>query len=371
MAESFERRWSHAITPQQKETEYWRILDTGEEYVQVQYGSDLDVANHGSGFPMNENSKEPSVKEQAKLQKKLHVKASEYMLNTGWNTNNLAENTFLHHLNESVAGLTRPMVYVGMLFTTFCWHTEDNYLFSINYMHQGQSKRWYCVPCNYASSFETAMRNFLPDLFSKNPNLLHLLVTQLSPKILMQQGVPVHTALQKAGQFVITFPRAYHAGFNLGYNIAESVNFALENWLPFCNLACNAYRFHRVAAFPYEEFVLQAARNPDSDSISKMLQNEIKDIISKEEQNHSKINQEGITKYISLHNVPYKPCTVCGYDCFISGIVCNVHLGQVACLEHMSMLCDCSAENKRLLVRIHLEELQEIVRNLEKLKLNS
>jgi hypothetical protein len=37
--------------------------------------------------------------------------------------------------------------------------------------------------------------------------------------------------VQHAGEFVITFPRGYHAGFNLGLNCAESVNFALESWV--------------------------------------------------------------------------------------------------------------------------------------------
>lgn len=40
--------------------------------------------------------------------------------------------------------------------------------------------------------------------------------TLFPPNILLEHDVPVYKAVQKPGEFVITFPRAYHAGFSHG-----------------------------------------------------------------------------------------------------------------------------------------------------------
>ena len=32
---------------------------------------------------------------------------------------------------------------------------------------------------------------------------------------------------------MVTFPYAYHAGFNHGFNCAESTNFATERWIEY------------------------------------------------------------------------------------------------------------------------------------------
>ena len=44
-------------------------------------------------------------------------------------------------------------------------------------------------------------------------------------------GVPIFRTDQHAGEFVITLPRAYHTGFNQGFNFAEAVNFAPPDWV--------------------------------------------------------------------------------------------------------------------------------------------
>ena len=36
---------------------------------------------------------------------------------------------------------------------------------------------------------------------------------------------------QRAGEFIVTAPRAFHAGFNQGYNFAEAVNFCPADWV--------------------------------------------------------------------------------------------------------------------------------------------
>jgi histone demethylase JARID1 len=38
----------------------------------------------------------------------------------------------------------------------------------------------------------------------------------MNPNVLQAHGIPVFRTDQSAGEFIVTFPRAYHAGFNQG-----------------------------------------------------------------------------------------------------------------------------------------------------------
>ncbi|XP_035764103.1 lysine-specific demethylase 4A-like [Neolamprologus brichardi] len=58
-------------------------------------------------------------------------------------------------------------------------------------------------------------------------------MTLISPFILKKYGIPFEKVTQEAGQFIVTFPFGYHAGFNHGFNCAESTNFATQRWIDY------------------------------------------------------------------------------------------------------------------------------------------
>lgn len=90
---------------------------------------------------------------------------------------------------------------------------------------------------------------------------LFVQVTQLSPSILKSEGISVYRCVQKSGEFVLTFPRAYHSGFNCGFNCAEAVNVAPVDWLPHGQNAIELYREQkRRTSISHDKLLLGAAR---------------------------------------------------------------------------------------------------------------
>lgn len=62
-------------------------------------------------------------------------------------------------------------------------------------------------------------------------------------KILKANNIPFNVVTQEAGEFIVTTPYAYHAGYNHGYNCAEASNFALPRWVQYGKTAskCNCF----------------------------------------------------------------------------------------------------------------------------------
>lgn len=196
------------VAEEQVEEEFWRMVSNVQETVEVDYGADIHSTTHGSGFPTVE------------------MNPTNQYATDPWNLNVLPldNQSLFRHIKSDISGMTVPWLYVGMMFSTFCWHNEDHYCYSINYQHFGATKTWYGIPGSDTEKFEATMKNAVPELFETQPDLLFQLVTMLSPGRLVEEGVRVYAVDQRPNQFVITFPQAYHAGFNHGVTLLHEMN---------------------------------------------------------------------------------------------------------------------------------------------------
>ncbi|XP_070764395.1 lysine-specific demethylase 4B [Enoplosus armatus] len=156
-----------------------------------------------------------------------------------WNIGHL--NTLLDMVEQEcgivIEGVNTPYLYFGMWKTTFAWHTEDMDLYSINYLHFGQSKSWYAIPPEHGKRLERLAQGFFPGSSQGCDAFLRHKMTLISPSILKKYGIPFDRITQNEGEFMITFPYGYHAGFNHGFNCAESTNFATLRWVDYGKMA--------------------------------------------------------------------------------------------------------------------------------------
>eukprot|EP01043_Picozoa_sp_COSAG02_P023074 COSAG02_NODE_1221_length_13805_cov_24.976653_1_plen_1132_part_00 len=149
-----------------------------------------------------------------------------------WNLDKL--DTILQRVlqEEKVEGVLNSYLYWGMARAFFGLHCEDMDLFSINYLHGGAPKSWYGVPTAHADRVESFAQGAMPQHAQLCSQFLRHKTTMIAPSRLLAESIPVSHAVQRPGEFVVTFPRGYHWGFNQGFNCAEAVNFATEDWLP-------------------------------------------------------------------------------------------------------------------------------------------
>ncbi|XP_035992755.1 lysine-specific demethylase 4C isoform X3 [Fundulus heteroclitus] len=174
-----------------------------------------------------------------------------------WNIGHL--NSILDVIEEdcgvSIQGVNTPYLYFGMWKTTFSWHTEDMDLYSINYLHFGEPKSWYAIPPEHGKRLERLATGFFPNSFKGCEAFLRHKMTLISPSILRKYGIPFDKITQEAGEFMITFPYGYHAGFNHGFNCAESTNFATVRWIDYGKVATQCTCSKDMVKISMEPFV--------------------------------------------------------------------------------------------------------------------
>ena len=148
----------------------------------------------------------------------------------GWNLRKI-DCLLKEYKVPKITGVTSPMTYFGTWRSFFGWHKEDCDLMSVNYLHFGAPKIWYCVAPKDAAKFDRMAEQLFPDAAQACPAFVRHKDVVISPKTLKVYGVPFVQARQKPGEFIVLNSAAYHTGFNLGFNCAEAVNFALPQWM--------------------------------------------------------------------------------------------------------------------------------------------
>ncbi|KAG6373774.1 PLU-1-like protein-domain-containing protein [Boletus reticuloceps] len=281
------------VTESDVENEFWRLVQSPNDTVEIEYGADVHSTTHGSAMPtMETHPLDPASKDP-------------------WNLNNIPilADSLLRFIKSDISGMTVPWTYVGMVFSTFCWHNEDHYTYSINFQHWGETKT-----CE------------APDLFEAQPDLLFQLVTLMNPKRLTDAGVRVYACNQRAGEFVITFPKAYHAGFNHGLNFNEAVNFALPDWLPYGRDCVQRYREHRkLPVFSHDELLVTITQQSTSIKTALWLEPSLREMTERELGSRQVARTIGMVERLEEEDRPEDQyqCVYCKVFCYLSQVNCH------------------------------------------------
>ncbi|KAF9625196.1 hypothetical protein IFM89_020116 [Coptis chinensis] len=362
----FARRYSSAgcLPATYLEKEFWLEIAGGKTET-VEYACDVD----GSAFSS-------SPKDQLGKSK--------------WNLKTLSRlpNSVLRLLGNAIPGVTDPMLYIGMLFSMFAWHVEDHYLYSINYHHCGASKTWYGIPGHSALQFEKVVQEhvYTHDILSAEGedgafDILLGKTTIFPPNILLEHDVPVYRAVQKPGEFVITFPRAYHAGFSHGFNCGEAVNFAIGDWFPLGAAASQRYSLlNRVPLLPHEELLCKEAMLLSKSLVSKHEGQKTLpgDVVSHRCIKVSFVNlmrfqhraRWSLTKLkgcasVSANSQGTVLCGFCKRDCYVAHIKCNCYAHPI-CFLHERELQECPCQNScAIYSREDISEMEAVAQKFE------
>lgn len=362
----FARRYFSAgcLPAKYMEEEFWHEIACGKTET-VEYACDIDGSAFSSS-PFDQLGKSKwNLKDFSRLPKSV-----------------------LRLLDAPIAGVTDPMLYIGMLFSMFAWHVEDHYLYSINYHHCGASKSWYGVPGHAAPDFEKVVQKhvYTREILSTEEDdaafdVLLGKTTMFPPNILLEHGVPVYKAVQKPGEFVITFPRAYHAGFSHGFNCGEAVNFAIGDWFPLGAVASQRYGLlNRMPLLPHEELLckeamlifkgLSAPKSTNTglsstDVSQRCIKVSFVHLMRFHHQARWSLVKSKVCKSISPTLEGTTLCILCKRGCYVAYMKCSCHM-QAICLRHETETCCCSCGHDRVLyVRKDLQEMEVASKKFE------
>ncbi|XP_071938492.1 putative lysine-specific demethylase JMJ16 isoform X2 [Coffea arabica] len=257
---------------------------------------------------------------------------------------------------------------------------EEHHLYSLSYIHFGSPKIWYVIPGGYCYRFERVVKKHLPHCL-EHPELLYKNISQLSPSTLTAEGIPVYRCVQYPGEFVVTFPAAYHSQFDCGFNCSETVNFAPFDWLPFGQHVVEMYcEQGRKTLISHDKLLLGAAMDAVREKWKCELLKKNASVCGKDgiltkalklRVKQEAIRREYLCRGLQLQKMEddfdsdKRDCSTCLYDLHFSAIGCSCSPGRYACLLHAKNLCPCHWTARYLLYRYEISELNLLVQALE------
>jgi len=378
------------LTPENLERDYWDMVETHNQEVTVEYGNDVETDKFGSGFPLSERgrSKYGTCDPEKVNLPEPKFGTPDFYKETWWNLNNIpsAPDSVLRHVRVGINGINVPWMYYGCMFSTFCWHNEDNYLYSINYHHKGAAKQWYGVPGTKKDSdgLEKVFKSFLSIKMRDVPDLLHHITTIFSPRLLQNSDVGVCKILQYPGEFVVTFPRAFHGGFSLGPNAGEAVNFATHDWIAYGSDANERYRsYARPAVFSHDRLTFTMANHLHEQKrygTCSLLLEELEHLVNEELSLRTQLIETGVRDVSNLITLPRnrldqldeesadyddkRLCHACKHVCFFSAVACECSQTKVSCLRHSHYMCRCTPHRRYLMIWSDEDELKTTLQNV-------
>lgn len=107
--------------------------------------------------------------------------------------------------NQTLPGINTPYLYIGGFRTMFAWHTEDLEMSSINIMHTGKPKFWYCIGRQDYKKLEQWVRTHHPEPFVHCPQFMRHKIIVVNPYKLKEQIPDLH--IEKSTHKADSVPR--------------------------------------------------------------------------------------------------------------------------------------------------------------------
>lgn len=109
------------------------------------------------------------------------------------------------------------------------------------------------------------------------------------------------------GEFILTFPGAYHAGFSTGLNIGEAVNFVCKSWFDYGLKCQEIYRKSRekIPVFPIDWLLVENIMNLDKVDLDLETRIRMRDIFKKIYREEKKA-REAVERYMKGGNDNYQ-----------------------------------------------------------------